>query len=57
MIEQIMGVKIHYYALLDFNGFKDMIDTLGGITVDVPESFVDSTYPTKDNGFMTVSFS
>jgi len=56
MLEQILGIKINYYATVDFGGFKDIIDTLGGITVDVPESFSDSTYPTKDNGYMTVSF-
>jgi len=56
MLEQILGIKINYYATIDFWWFKDIIDTLGGITVDVPESFSDSTYPTKDNGYMTVSF-
>lgn len=56
MLEQIMGLNIWYYALIDFNGFQELIDTLGGVTVDVPSSFSDSTYPTKDNGYMTVSF-
>ena len=56
MLEKIIWLKIDYYATVDFWGFKDIIDTLGGITVDVPESFSDSTYPTKDNGYMTVSF-
>lgn len=56
MLENIMGLKIDYYALVDFGGFKSLIDTLGGITVTVPESFVDTTYPTLDNGYMTVSF-
>ena len=56
MLEQILWLKINYYALVDFGGFKDVIDALGGITVDVPEAFSDSTYPTKDNGYMTVSF-
>ncbi|MCX6823141.1 MAG: LCP family protein [candidate division SR1 bacterium] len=56
MLEQILGLKISYYAAIDFGGFKDVVDTLGGITVDVPESFSDSTYPTVNNGYMTVSF-
>lgn len=56
MLENIMWIKINYYALVDFWGFKWLIDTLGGITIDVPESFVDTTYPTLDNGYMTVSF-
>jgi LCP family protein required for cell wall assembly len=57
MVQRIMWLDIPYYALVDFYGFKDLIDTLGGITVDVPEWFVDSTYPTPDNGYMTVRFS
>jgi len=56
-IQEILGIKVPYYALLDFGGFKHLIDTLGWVTVDVPESFSDSTYPTPDNGYMTVSFS
>lgn len=56
MLENIMWLKINYYALVDFQWFKWLIDTLGGITVNVPESFVDTTYPTTDNGYMTVSF-
>ncbi|MCA9347895.1 LCP family protein [Candidatus Saccharibacteria bacterium] len=32
-----MGVPIHYYAMIDFAGFKKAIDTVGGIDVDVTE--------------------
>lgn len=28
-----LGIEIHYYAQIDFYGFQDIIDTLGGITV------------------------
>ena len=27
------GIELHYYALVDFTGFKTIIDTLGGVTV------------------------
>jgi anionic cell wall polymer biosynthesis LytR-Cps2A-Psr (LCP) family protein len=40
-----MGIQTHYYALIDFEGFKNVIDTLGGITIDVPETIHDVTYP------------
>ncbi|HZJ84761.1 MAG TPA: LCP family protein [Syntrophomonadaceae bacterium] len=36
-VEELMQTKIDYYVHLDFNGFKDVIDTLGGVTVTVPE--------------------
>lgn len=44
-MEKIMGVPIHYAYLLDFNEFKQIIDDIGGIDIDVPQSFTDSQYP------------
>lgn len=29
------GLQLHYYAMIDFSGFKAVIDTLGGVTVAV----------------------
>ncbi len=34
--EGVLGLKIQYYALIDMQGFADLIDALGGITIDVP---------------------
>jgi LCP family protein required for cell wall assembly len=34
--EGMLGLKIQYYALIDMQGFADLIDALGGVTVDVP---------------------
>lgn len=53
-LEEIMGVRIQYYAMVDFNGFEKVIDTIGGITVDVPETIHDVTYPNGNGGYMTV---
>lgn len=56
-LEQIMGIKTPYYALVDFWWFKDVIDTLGWITIDVPEVIHDTTYPAVENWwYMTVHF-
>jgi len=33
-----------------------VIDTLGGITINVPESFTDYTYPKNETQIMTVHF-
>lgn len=35
VLQSQLGIPIHYYARVDFNGFVKAIDTLGGITVDV----------------------
>ncbi|HHY39082.1 MAG TPA: LCP family protein [Clostridia bacterium] len=34
-VEEFLGVPIHYYARADFEGFAKIIDTLGGIEMDV----------------------
>lgn len=44
-IEGILGVPIHYFALVDFEGFKEIIDTLGGVEVCVERTFDDFAYP------------
>jgi LCP family protein required for cell wall assembly len=36
-IEGITGLTVQYYALIDMQGFVDLIDALGGIQVDVQQ--------------------
>lgn len=36
-VEGALGITIQYYVLIDMQGFSDLIDALGGITVDVKE--------------------
>jgi len=44
-VSEITDQKIHYAAGLDFSVFMQVIDLIGGITVDVPNSFDDNKYP------------
>lgn len=44
-VENITGQDIHYYFILDFEGFKKIINLLGGINVDVPKHIKDERYP------------
>ena len=53
-IEHNLGLTIDYYARLDFECFKRIIDILGGITVDVPEPIRDSRYPDAHYGYMSI---
>ena len=43
-VEHNLGVRIHHYVIIDFEGFKEVIDALGGIDVDVPTYLSDPTY-------------
>lgn len=36
-VEDLMGIKIDYWVEMDFNGFKKIVDTLGGVTITVPQ--------------------
>lgn len=55
-IGSVFGIPLHYYVKVDFNFFKQLIDDIGGIEVDVERSFVDSRYPTDDYGYQTIAF-
>ncbi len=50
VIADNFGIRIDKYARVDFDGFKKIIDTLGGIDVNVPcaleDDFIDATSPT-----------
>ena len=44
-VEEIIGQPVSYSVVLDFSGFKKIIDVLGGIEVDVENAFADEKYP------------
>lgn len=53
-IEHNLGIPVHYYIRVDFQGFRDIIDYLGGITIDVEEEIWDYKYPDGQLGYTTV---
>ncbi len=52
-VEYITGQPIHYFITLDFDGFEKIVDTLGGISVDVVRDFYDPRYPGKNYSYET----
>ncbi len=48
-VENLLDVKIPYYVKTNFDGFKDIVDTLGGVTIDVEKKMY---YP---DGKMTIN--
>jgi len=51
-----LGVPVHYYVRLNFVGFEQIIDAMGGIDIDVPVTIDDYQYPTPQNGYEHVHF-
>lgn len=41
-VEQLTGVRIDHLAVVDWEGFRELTDAVGGITVEVPDTVVDS---------------
>jgi LCP family protein required for cell wall assembly len=52
-IENITGIPIHYYAIVDFEGFKKIIDAIGGIKVNVERDIYDPRYPGPNYSYET----
>ncbi len=49
---EIANLDIHYYARINFNAFVEIVDSLGGITIEVKDSIYDPYYPNEtDNGY------
>ena len=42
VVSELAGVDISHYAEIDFDGFKEVVDALGGVEVDVPMEIDDS---------------
>lgn len=40
-VENLTGVRIDHFAVIDFAGFEDLTDALGGVTVTIPEDSYD----------------
>ena len=44
-VEYNFGVRVNYYARVDFHGFEELIDAIGGVTLDVERPIRDDDYP------------
>lgn len=49
-VSQVLGIPIHYYGMVDFQAFRQAIDTVGGVTVTVPEDLVDYSMAWENKG-------
>lgn len=47
-VSRLFNVPVEYYVMINFEGFRTLVDTLGGIDVDVPEEIDDYRYPSEN---------
>lgn len=52
-VSSLIGQPVQYYGHINFKGFIDLIDLIGGIEIDVPWVIHDEYYPTADYGYQT----
>lgn len=50
-MEDLMDIDLHGVIKADFIGFKDVVDAVGGFTIDVPERLYDAEYPNGRGGY------
>ncbi|MEI7554049.1 LCP family protein [Candidatus Chlorohelix sp.] len=53
-IARNFGIQIDYFAQVDFEGFREIIDAIGGITIDIKKPLIDAQYPTEAYGYKRV---
>lgn len=44
-VSEVLGQPIHYGLVIDFAGFEEAVDVLGGVEVEVERGFSDNRYP------------
>lgn len=55
-IESNLGIPVHAFVQIDFQGFIQMIDTVGGVVVDVPYPIRDDAYPAENYRYQRIYF-
>lgn len=52
-VSSFVGRPVDYFVRVNFDGFREIVDLIGGVTVEVPNTIHDEEYPTLDYGVET----
>ena len=44
-VREVVGIPIHYYVVVGFDVFRDSVDSVGGIKINIDRTFDDYLYP------------
>ncbi|HUS70899.1 MAG TPA: LCP family protein, partial [Anaerolineae bacterium] len=53
-IQQDFGIPLHGYVMIDFQGFRETVDLLGGVDIYVDKEIWDNHYPDDRGGEITI---
>ncbi len=56
VVSSALGVPIHYFFRTDFTAFKQAVDSVGGVTIDVKQALYDIEYPCEKNPNLSCGF-
>ena len=45
VVEEVSGIPVNYHIVVGFDGFREFVDALGGVTVNVENALDDPNYP------------
>ncbi|KKS06951.1 hypothetical protein A3K01_03430 [candidate division WWE3 bacterium RIFOXYD1_FULL_43_17] len=48
VLQDVLGIPIHYHVMVSFDLFQEIIDILGGVEVTVDTAFTDYAYPIEN---------
>lgn len=51
-VSELSGENVPYFASIDFSGFVKAVDQVGGLDIQVDNTFTDSQYPDSNNGYL-----
>jgi LCP family protein required for cell wall assembly len=53
-MEELTGIHIPYYAVTTFEGFRQVVDAVGGVYIDVDRPLTDHDYPGQGSDYMPI---
>ncbi len=56
VVSNVFDLPIHYWLRVDFNIFKELIDELGGVEIEVKKGFSDYQFPGPNFSYRVISF-
>ncbi len=56
IFQKTFNLDIPYYVRVDFKAFEELINEVGGVTVDVTRAFTDSQFPGPNHSYQTIIF-
>lgn len=56
-VQNILGQKMNYYVILNFDGFEELVDSIGGINIISERDIYDARYPGPNYSYETFELS